>query len=254
MPKSVKKKIKVIHHNTRPKQALWIDFEVSRNFFPTQFFFKKLRFFFLMFIYLFGCTKSSLWHSGSSTFIAPCGTFSCSMWTLSCGMRDQVPWPGIEPWPPAWGAWNLNHWTTGKAPPTYFICILLLSTLVAVSGVLQTSHMTGVSQDSTYSCTHSWHLWQRFNKDTQPDHWEKESWEESMCRPPYVWRIIQSTLLPAGTACMQCHGQHWPLRTLRLRTSLAVQHLGLQASPARGMGSVPGWGTRCHMPQLKVPH
>ena len=117
MPKSVKKKIKVIHHNTRPKQALWIDFEVSRNFFPTQFFFKKLRFFFLMFIYLFGCTKSSLWHSGSSTFIAPCGTFSCSMRTLSCGMRDQVPWPGIEPWPPAWGAWILTTEPPGKPRP-----------------------------------------------------------------------------------------------------------------------------------------
>ena len=39
----------------------------------------------------------------------------------------------------------------GKPLPTYFICIVLPSTLVAVSGVLQTSHMTGVSQDSTYS-------------------------------------------------------------------------------------------------------
>ena len=32
------------------------------------------------------------------------------MWTLSCGMRDLVPWPGIHPGPPALGSWNLSHW------------------------------------------------------------------------------------------------------------------------------------------------
>ena len=32
----------------------------------------------------------------------------------SCGMQDLVPWPGIEPRPPALGAWSLSHWTTGK--------------------------------------------------------------------------------------------------------------------------------------------
>ena len=35
-----------------------------------------------------------------------CGTqeiFSCSMQTLSCGMWDLVPWPGIKPRPPALG-------------------------------------------------------------------------------------------------------------------------------------------------------
>ena len=38
--------------------------------------------------------------------------FSCSMRTLSCGMWDLVPWPGIKPGPPALGAWSLTHWTT----------------------------------------------------------------------------------------------------------------------------------------------
>ena len=33
------------------------------------------------------------------------GFFSCSMWNL-------VPWPGIEPWPPALGVQRLSHWTT----------------------------------------------------------------------------------------------------------------------------------------------
>ena len=36
----------------------------------------------------------------------------CSMQNLSCGMWDLVPWPGIKPGPPAWGAWGLSHWTT----------------------------------------------------------------------------------------------------------------------------------------------
>ena len=38
-----------------------------------------------------------------------CQVFSCWMW-------DPVPWPGIEPGPPALGARSLNHWTTGKSP------------------------------------------------------------------------------------------------------------------------------------------
>ena len=38
----------------------------------------------------------------------------CSMQYLSCGMWDLVPWPGIKPGPPAWGAWDLSHWITKK--------------------------------------------------------------------------------------------------------------------------------------------
>ena len=32
-------------------------------------------------------------------------------------MRDLVPRPGIEPGPPALGAWGLTHWTTREVPP-----------------------------------------------------------------------------------------------------------------------------------------
>ena len=31
-------------------------------------------------------------------------------------MRDLVPWPGVEPRPPALGTQNLNHWTTREVP------------------------------------------------------------------------------------------------------------------------------------------
>ena len=54
-------------------------------------------------IYLFGCAGSCLWHAGS---------FSCGMW-------DLVPWPGIDPGPPALGARSLNHWTTREVPNYY---------------------------------------------------------------------------------------------------------------------------------------
>ena len=40
------------------------------------------------------------------------GIFSCGIQTLGCGMWDLVPWPGIEPGPPALGARSLSHWTT----------------------------------------------------------------------------------------------------------------------------------------------
>ena len=42
--------------------------------------------------------------------------FSCGLWTPS--MWDLVPWPGIEPGPPALGAQSISHWTT-RAVPTW---------------------------------------------------------------------------------------------------------------------------------------
>ena len=40
---------------------------------------------------------------------------------LSCSMRDLVPWPGIEPGPPALEVWSLNHWTTREVPNCCFL-------------------------------------------------------------------------------------------------------------------------------------
>ena len=44
------------------------------------------------------------------------GTFSCSMQTLSCNMWDLVPWPGVEPTPPAVGVNSSSHRTTVEVP------------------------------------------------------------------------------------------------------------------------------------------
>ena len=35
---------------------------------------------------------------------------------LSCGTWDLVPWPGIEPGPPAIGPGSLSHWTSREVP------------------------------------------------------------------------------------------------------------------------------------------
>ncbi|XP_028355588.2 GATOR complex protein NPRL3-like isoform X1 [Physeter macrocephalus] len=51
---------------------------------------------------------------------APSGIFVAVCRIFSCGMRDIVPWPGIEPSPPALGAWSLSHWTTREVPFFFF--------------------------------------------------------------------------------------------------------------------------------------
>ena len=37
------------------------------------------------------------------------------MGTLSCSLWELVPWLGIKPGPPAFGAWSLSQWTTRKS-------------------------------------------------------------------------------------------------------------------------------------------
>ena len=66
-------------------------------------FFKKI--FIYLFIYWMGRVLVAAW-----------GIFSWGMWAFSCGTRDPVPSPGMEPGPPALGVWSLNHWTTGEVP------------------------------------------------------------------------------------------------------------------------------------------
>ena len=37
---------------------------------------------------------------------------------LSSGMWELVPWPVMDPRPPALGAWSLSHWTTSEVSQT----------------------------------------------------------------------------------------------------------------------------------------
>ena len=48
-------------------------------------------------------------HRGKRDFQLQHADSSCSMW-------NRVPWPGIQPRPPAWAAWSLSHWTTREVP------------------------------------------------------------------------------------------------------------------------------------------
>ena len=53
--------------------------------------------------------------AGSSVFAA------CEMRTLSCGIGDIVPWPGIEPRSSALGAQKLSLWSTREVPGLPYI-------------------------------------------------------------------------------------------------------------------------------------
>ena len=55
---------------------------------------------------------------------------SYSMRTLSWGMWDLVPWPGIEPEPSALGVWSLSHWTAREVSMQYFEELLVIVTVV----------------------------------------------------------------------------------------------------------------------------
>ena len=44
-------------------------------------------------------------------FVVKCVIFNCGLWALSCGLRNLVPWPEIEPGPSALGLQSLNHRT-----------------------------------------------------------------------------------------------------------------------------------------------
>ena len=84
---------------------------------PTLFFF---------FLYLFilavpglNCSMWDLHCSVHYLLVAACGL-------LSCGIRDLVPRPGMEPGPLVLGAWSLTHWTTRE-----ILGCLFLNTLVS---------------------------------------------------------------------------------------------------------------------------
>ena len=64
-----------------------------------------------MSIHLFGCT----------------GNFSCGMW-------DLVPWPGLEPWPPALGVQSLSYCTTRGV--SHVLIFKLCPLIIAYGGVM----------------------------------------------------------------------------------------------------------------------
>ena len=95
-------------------QHLWaLGFEYLSHFpHPIQ---GNYSFFLFKSIYLSAWGLSwGMWDRQSSLYFNR--IYSCSVQILSCGMWDLVSWLGIEPQPPALGAWNLCHWTTREVP------------------------------------------------------------------------------------------------------------------------------------------
>jgi len=81
----------------------WEDFP-----FPTESALAPFNIFIYLFIWLHWILVAA---SRSSFFLATCRIFSWVMWTLSFGMWDLVPWPGIR-----LGAlhWECRVWATGS--------------------------------------------------------------------------------------------------------------------------------------------
>ena len=80
---------------------------------------------------------------------------------LSCGIRDLVPWPGIEPRDPALGEWSLNHWTTKKSWEWTLFFFPRNGLLKCLPVTLGTSLVSGHTHTPTH--THipyrHWSLW-----------------------------------------------------------------------------------------------
>ena len=73
---------------------------------------------------------SLLWRASSSAVARR--IFSWGMRTLSRGLWDLVPWPGIWSGAPLLGVWTLSHWATAEVPEVVcywiIICPVLTST------------------------------------------------------------------------------------------------------------------------------
>ena len=72
-------------------------------------------------------------------------SLSCSTQYFSCNTWDLVPWPKIEPWPPALGAWSLGHWTTREAPYICFIYFLWILWFFCADSFLAAQRSTTAS-------------------------------------------------------------------------------------------------------------
>ena len=101
-----------------------LSFTVSRSL--LRFMSDSLLWFKTYFIYLLVWPRQVLLRHTRSLFflVVGRGIFSCSMWTLSCGMWDLVPWPGIKPRPSASKGQSLSPWNTREVPRDTFLTLL----------------------------------------------------------------------------------------------------------------------------------
>ena len=76
-------------------------------------------------------------------------------WELFCGMWDLVPWPRIEPGPPALGVWSLRHRTTREVPWSVFWITGSVMDWCSVSPSFEIKNRKGHCVD-LYYVTNAW--------------------------------------------------------------------------------------------------
>ena len=88
----------------------------------------------------------------------------CSIHALSCGMRDLIPWSGIEPSPPAVGAQSLIPWPSREAHQGFVLSLKLQALGLWLLGkactpVLDWHLQCGSRQEATADVFFQAHTW-----------------------------------------------------------------------------------------------
>ena len=120
-------------------------------------------------------------HAAPWVLVGACGGFIniCGIWTLNRGTRDLVPPPGVEPRPPALGAWSLSQWAPREVPWDFYF--------------LKTANLKESSRQRHTSCS------------------------GTFCSPPFLregpwWQVNSDLSLPQETqdAWVACCGSRPP--------------------------------------------
>ena len=148
------------------------------------------------------------------------GSFSCSIWTLSCGIWDLVPWPGIEPRPPELGAQSLISWTTREVPHP---CLFELQGSLAAPFCLYPTHTCVLRASVRAVCAVLRHfspvqlfaiLWTATLWDQAPLSTffsRQEHWSVLPCPPP---RDLPNSGIKPASFFFKCIYFNWRLITI----------------------------------------
>ena len=108
----------------------------------------------------------------------------CDMQTLSCGIWNLVPSPGIEPGPLALEMWSLSHWTSREVPTDAFkVNFLNLATLLQI---FKASKLHGYIN---LQLKKKWHLKVKIRKAVlwhTHTHTHTQSWSSYYSFPKYI--------------------------------------------------------------------
>ena len=87
-------------------------------------------------------------------YLSPLGLIvTQGIFDLCLGMWHLVPWPGIEPRPPALGGQSLSHWTTREVPG-HLLAVLKIRATASSSSQICCSKATSVYSISHFRILH----------------------------------------------------------------------------------------------------